>query len=51
MQPFPAEPDETTNILTDPAYRANNDPPGCSISLVIQGRGRRSAVISSLTLA
>ena len=42
MQPFPAEPAETTeptNILTDPAYRANNDPPGCSISLVIQGRG------------
>lgn len=36
MQPFPAEPVET---LTNPAYRANNDPPGCSIVLVIQGRG------------
>lgn len=36
MQPFPVEPAET---LTNPAYRANNDPPGCSIALVIQGRG------------
>lgn len=38
MQPFPAEPVETTRC-TDLAYRADNDPPGCSIGLVIHGQG------------
>jgi len=44
MQPFPAEPVEPveTTRCTDLAYRADNDPPGCSIGLVIHGQGART---------